>query len=523
VKNIFALLLLLSFGCASVMNPEGGDKDTLPPVVTKTLPDSAALNTTAKKIILTFDEYITVKDPTKEWTISPAPIRFPEYKINDKSLEINILDSILPHTTYAFHFGKSIADINEGNILKDYRFIYSTGSYIDSLDINGTIIDSKTAEPKKEMSVFLKETDTNLLNSKILYRVKTDNLGQFKFQNLANRSYMILGIDDKNNNKQIEKEESITFLSRNILPDSTSISLYAFVPNLGQQYIKTSYSTIPGVYQFVLNIPHYLTPVQLCPEDTAVPFKTVMNDAQDTFTITTTHFAAEPIRHFNIITTDTQFVQVIKTPTLTDTLLRTKFEIEHNTLAVTFNQPIKSISKSSIQLFRDSLQIMIDTTKLQFNQHQLYYQLYFEEGVKYQVILPPLSINSVFNKKTAIHDTLQFTKPAQAPSGSLQFNVIDTMHQYTQIELIKEFKTIQRIACNACSSVSFENLLPDTYQIRILFDQNKNNIFETGSLQKLIEPEHSMILPTPYKVKQDWQQTDLQLIIPSSTFSSTAR
>jgi hypothetical protein len=505
------------------MNPEGGDKDTLPPVVTKTQPDSAALNATAKKIILTFNEYITVKDPTKEWTISPAPIRFPEYKTNGKYLEINILDTIIPHTTYAFHFGKSIADINEGNILKDYRFMYSTGGYIDSLEINGTVIDAKTAEPKKEMSVFLKETDTTLLNSKILYRVKTDDLGQFKFQNLANRSYMILGIDDKNNNKQIEKEESITFLSRNILPDSNSLSMYAFVPHLGQQYLKASYSTIPGIYCFVLNIPNYLTPVKISPEDTAVPFKTVLNDTQDTLTIATTHFADQPIRHFNFITTDTQFVQVIKTPTLTDTLLRTKFELKQNSLVVTYNQPIKNISKSLIQLFRDSLQIKIDTSTFQITQQQFHFHHDFEEGIKYHVILPSLSINSVFNKKTAIIDTLQFTKPAPTPSGSLQFNVIDTLHQHTQIELIKEFKTVQRISCNACSTVSFQNIPPDTYQIRILFDRNKNNIFETGFLPKLIEPEHSLILPTLYKVKQDWQQTDLQLIIPSSTILHTPR
>jgi hypothetical protein len=299
--------------------------------------------------------------------------------------------------------------------------------------------------------------------------------------------------------------------------------MYAFVPHLGQQYLKASYSTIPGIYCFVLNIPHYLTPVKISPEDTAVPFKTVLNDTQDTLTITTTHFADQPIRNFNFITTDTQFVQVIKTPTLTDTLLKTKFELQQNSLVVTYNQPIKNISKSSIQLFRDSLQIKIDTSSFQITQQQFHFHHDFEEGIKYQVILPSLSINSVFNKKTAIHDTLQFTKPAPAPSGSLQFNVIDPLHQYTQIELIKEFKTVQRISCNACSIVSFLNIPPDTYQVRILFDRNKNNIFETGFLPKLIEPEHSLILPTLYKVKQDWQQTDLQLIIPSSTILHTPR
>jgi hypothetical protein len=216
-------------------------------------------------------------------------------------------------------------------------------------------------------------------------------------------------------------------------------------------------------------------------------------------------------------------VQVIKTPTLTDTLLRTKFELKQNSLVVTYNQPIKNISKSLIQLFRDSLQIKIDTSTFQITQQQFHFHHDFEEGIKYHVILPSLSINSVFNKKTAIIDTLQFTKPAPTPSGSLQFNVIDTLHQHTQIELIKEFKTVQRISCNACSTVSFQNIPPDTYQIRILFDRNKNNIFETGFLPKLIEPEHSLILPTLYKVKQDWQQTDLQLIIPSSTILHTPR
>lgn len=518
MKVICALLLLLSFGCASVMNPEGGDKDTRPPLVIKTQPDSAALNTSSKKIILTFDEYIVIKDPTKEWTISPAPIKFPEYKIKGKSLEINILDSLLPNKTYAFHFGKSIADINEGNILKDYRFMFSTGSYIDSLEITGNIIDAKTAEPKKEISVFLRETDTTLINSKILYRVKTDDKGQFIFQNLANRPYTILGIDDKNNNKQIEKEESIAFLTNSIQPDSTSHSLYAFVPYLGQQYLRNSYSAIPGIYHFVLNIPYYQAPVQINPEDTGVKFITHLNDAQDTITLATTHYTPLPIRDFKIKTTDTQYVLVVKTPILTDSLLRTKFELQQNNLVVTYNQPIKNISKNSIQLIKDSSQIKIDTAHFQISHNQLYFHHNFEEGPKYQIILPSSAITSSFNKKTASYDTIEFAKPAPSSSGSLQFNVIDPLLQYTQIELIKEFKTIQRVQCNACSTITFKNVPPDTYRIRILVDQNKNGIFETGDLYKLIEPEHSMILQTTYKVKPDWQQTDIQLIIPSSTF-----
>lgn len=516
-------MLFLTLGCASVMNPEGGDKDVTPPRVVKSQPDSAALNSFSKKIVLTFDEYIAVQNPTKEWVISPSPEKFPEYKIKGKSLEINLIDSIRPATTYAFNFGKSIADINEGNILKDYRFIFSTDTFIDSLEISGQILDAKTAEPKKEMVVFLRETDTLLTHAKILYRVSTDETGKFRFQNLANRSYQIMALEDKNNNKQIEKDEAIAFLTQPIVPDSAALILYSFMPALGKQYLTSSYSTIPGIYHFIFHQPLYQQPVQISAADPGFRYSRKTHPGQDTITLYSEVFRDSVSNRFNIQTSDTQYIQTIKNPPVADSLLRTQFQLTEQNAVFNFSQPIQKIQYTQLQFWKDSLRLPIDSSSFSISHHQLIFRYPLEEGISYQLLLPSGSVLSVYNKKTTRNDTLTFKKPQLNKTGSLQFVIQDTTKRSFTLELIKDFKTVQSVHCQGCASIQFNNIPPDSYQLRALLDSNQNNIFETGSLSPLTLPEHSIILPNTYKVKPDWHQTDIPLSIPSSTSSSTTR
>ena len=59
-----------------------------------------------------------------------------------KVLKIKILDTLKDNTTYSFNFGNSILDNNEGNLFPNYKYVFSTGSYIDSLTLKGTAIDA---------------------------------------------------------------------------------------------------------------------------------------------------------------------------------------------------------------------------------------------------------------------------------------------------------------------------------------------------------------------------------------------
>jgi len=43
----------------------------------------------------------------------------------NKYIKIKILDTLQANTTYAFNFGESIADNNEGNLFPYYKYVFS--------------------------------------------------------------------------------------------------------------------------------------------------------------------------------------------------------------------------------------------------------------------------------------------------------------------------------------------------------------------------------------------------------------
>ena len=132
VKNIVLIfMMMLLFGCASIQTPQGGPKDTKPPKVLNMTPKDLTRNFNAKKIVIEFDEFIKLNNEFKEFSISPDQERPPILKARKKILEIQLQDSLEKNTTYTLNFGKSVADINENNIIKNLSYVFSTGSQID--------------------------------------------------------------------------------------------------------------------------------------------------------------------------------------------------------------------------------------------------------------------------------------------------------------------------------------------------------------------------------------------------------
>ena len=138
--------LVLLFQCARVSNPSGGEKDSLPPVMTYASPKMNTIFFDKEEIIITFDEYIKLNDITKQLIISP-PMDQDKYKIKPQSsvakkIKIELLDSLISNTTYTFNFGESVIDNNEGNLLPFFQYTLSTGAVIDSLEIKGVVTDA---------------------------------------------------------------------------------------------------------------------------------------------------------------------------------------------------------------------------------------------------------------------------------------------------------------------------------------------------------------------------------------------
>lgn len=157
--TLFRLTLLMVIAvisaCASLQQPQGGPKDTDAPKVLQEVPKNLSRNFNGNKIEITFDEFFKLSNEYTEITISPETETLPNFKIKQKTLEINFKDSLEKNTTYSINFGKAIQDVNESNILKNYSFVFSTGPKLDSLSIGGQVINTIDNKPVLDATVLL--------------------------------------------------------------------------------------------------------------------------------------------------------------------------------------------------------------------------------------------------------------------------------------------------------------------------------------------------------------------------------
>jgi hypothetical protein len=167
LKYILFLLVLATVSCAKRGSITGGLKDTLAPILKTSFPKNFSTDFKGTEIKLTFDEYIKLKDLRKQLIISPPmknePLILPTNV--SKYLSIKINDTLQPNTTYSFNFGQSITDNNEGNPYNQFKYIFSTGAYIDSLSIGGTVKDAFNKEVESFVSVMLYDVNDKFIDS----------------------------------------------------------------------------------------------------------------------------------------------------------------------------------------------------------------------------------------------------------------------------------------------------------------------------------------------------------------------
>jgi len=138
------LLLLAAFagspGCANIIPPEGGPRDSLAPRAIAVRPADSTRNFSERRITFNFDEYVEVQNVQQNLVVSPLPKNMPIVEAKLKTVTVRIRDTLEPNTTYAFNFTKVIKDVNEGNEVKDFIYVFSTGQTIDSLELTGLVV-----------------------------------------------------------------------------------------------------------------------------------------------------------------------------------------------------------------------------------------------------------------------------------------------------------------------------------------------------------------------------------------------
>ena len=238
-------LVILSIGsCANRGTPQGGPKDFTPPEIIKSTPENYSTNFTGNTIKIYFDEYVKLKNINKQLVVSPPMNTQPEITplgSASKYITIKIFDTLQPNTTYAFNFGNSIVDNNEENPFPFYRYVFSTGDYIDSLQLKGSIKDALDATTEKFVSVMLYEKDTAYTDSVVYKKLPKyitntlDSVTTFTLENLKAGTYKLIALKDGNqDNKYQQKTDKIGFKEGFVTIPSDSnytIKLFKEVPN----------------------------------------------------------------------------------------------------------------------------------------------------------------------------------------------------------------------------------------------------------------------------------------------------
>lgn len=215
--------MIFSHSCANTTTPpSGGPKDTIPPVITELYPVQGQTGVPVHKtqLKLTFNEYVTVKDP-KSLFLSPPPEKTPKYKLKGKSVIVYFEDSLDFDKTYTLDVTNAIADNNEGNMYPGYTLVFSTGDRIDSMVVTGIVQDCNSLQPLKGATVMLYKdhADSAVFLKRPDAAVKTDDWGFFCMRNIQDTLYRMYAVwDDNNNNKYDPENEKIAFIDSLVRP-----------------------------------------------------------------------------------------------------------------------------------------------------------------------------------------------------------------------------------------------------------------------------------------------------------------
>lgn len=516
-KYILFLLVLAMVSCAKRGNITGGPKDTIAPVLKMSFPKNFSTNFEGTNIKLTFDEYIKLKDLKKQLIISPPmknePLILPTNV--SKYLTIKINDTLQPNTTYSFNFGQSITDNNEGNALNQFKYVFSTGDYIDSLSIGGTVKDAYKKEVESFVSVMLydvndKFKDSVVYNQTPRYITNTlDSLKTFKLENLKAGKYLLVAMKDYNsNNKFNPKKDKIGFKKQFVtIPNDSTFELKLFKEALAFKSFK---------------------PIQASGNKLLLPYEgreknskiVLKNKAEILPTIITKFPKKDSLQvWFNPLKVDSLALSInqdkykgdfkfkIKTQKI-DTLnivavqkgnlnFREQFTLETAT-------PLTKIDKSKIKLVnKDSVSVDFTTKYDDFNQ-RLFFDFKKEPSEKYTFTIMPDALTDYMGQP---NDSLIYTLNTKTLSdyGNLIVNLQNVKHFPVIVDLLNsKGDVLSSEYSEGKTKIEFNLLEPAVFSLRIIYDDNKNKEWDSGNYLEKRQAEEIVYFSKEIDVRANW-------------------
>lgn len=455
--SFFALIFFISHiqtGCAVMIPPSGGPRDTIPPKLFAALPKDSAINVNTTKISLVFDEYIDGKDIQKNLIVSPYPKNSPivEYKL--RNVTIRLKDTLEPNTTYSLNFGDGIKDVDEDNIAKDFKYVFSTGNTIDQNVFSGNVILAETGKIDSTLIVVLHKNldDTSIYKNRPRYYTRIDGKGKFSFTNLPEGKFAAFVLPNDYSKKYDDSTKLFAFSDSliNITKDTKPVTFYAY-EEVKRKKVATKAAT-PS------NIDKNNRPKK---EEVRLRFTTSLeNGAQDLLSPDLEITSSRKLKLFDsskIILTDTSY---------------------------------KELKNYSVRLDTGRTKISIGYK--------------WKEGMQFRLIIMKDALEDSAGKTIPKTDTLKFNTKNESDYGSLAI-------RFTNLDLSKNPVLLVMSGDKIVEAITitkrdfFQKLYrPGDYELSVLFDDNKNGIWDPGNYKKRKQPEIVKQLNKKLSVRANW-------------------
>lgn len=444
-------------GCAQIGYPAGGAKDSIPPVLVNAFPAERTTNFIGNKITLVFDEYIDVQDIQNNLLVAPFPKTNPNVTYKLRTVTVKIKDTLLPNTTYAINFGNALRDLNEGNPFRNYTYVFSTGNTIDSLSLSGNVLMAESGKVDSTLSAILYKNadDSAVQQRKPDYIARLDRQGNYTFKNLAEGNYKLYALKDGDGGRTYNSAvEVFAFLQNDIVVNSIeqkADTLFAYAEEKDKKSSTTSSSGSKGP-------------------------------------------------------ADKKLKAVAKVGTENPQSLLAPFE-------VSFNRALKTIDEQKIKL-TDSSFTTIPGTKLSLDSTRkiLTLQTAWKEGADYYFIIEKDAVEDTTGAQLTKADSIRFTTKEKTDYGNLllRFTKLDTA-RHIVLQFLKSEEIVRTVPVTAptWNDKLFE---PGEYDLRILYDDNRNGVWDPGSYANKRQPERVVTMPKKISVRAGWDnEKDIEL------------
>lgn len=570
---VLSLLSLVS-ACARQGYPTGGPKDETPPVALGTRPANESRGFNGKEFYIQFDEYVVLKNATENVLVSPPMKEKPEFTTKGKGVLVKLKDTLQANTTYLFQFKDAIADFTEGNLLPSYEYVFSTGESMDTLMLDGQVVDARNGKAWKESVTVMAyrvesgetpqslgqlpsergatmKSDTMATTVQPNYVTRCDKEGNFAFHYIPEGRYRLVALEDKNRNLRVDATDPVAWdttlvashpqarrlpasdsiqdnlLAINAIKQSNNqaITLRLSVPESRQQRIMKSEFAEAGRITIVSQLPMHNPHI----EDERAQWQWRLNERRDTLTAWCFDAKRDSAR---LVISDTGLQDTLKlrytasrkggrrmagakeekTPLMK--ALCDGNKAYYDDLRLAFVNPIVEVADSATAEVMHLKDSTVSRCAVVLDINGIVARIMatdIKSGEQYRVRLAGGLFTDLYGNRS---DSLVFTMTPK-DYGTLSIDIDNHMGAPLVVEVLDSKDTVVASQVLARSGkLRFLHLPSGDYRLRAVVDADSNGRWTPGDYRRQCQPEQSVLFEKTLSLREKWEMEERWTVEP---------